>query len=130
MIINVPVFCTHYSCQVLIKLELSRQIFENYSNIKFHENSSTVSRVVPCGRIDGRTDMKLIVYFPTFAKAPKKWPDVRSHHALCLEHAVCRLLFLYSSVSVYTQRKFPNVYLCFRSCTVHLDIMKVFLFTN
>jgi len=25
-----------YSCQILMKLEFSRQIFEKYSNIKFH----------------------------------------------------------------------------------------------
>jgi len=27
----------HYSCQILTKLEISRPIFEKYSNIKFHE---------------------------------------------------------------------------------------------
>jgi len=31
----------------LIKLEFSQQIFEKYSNTKFHENSSGGSRVVP-----------------------------------------------------------------------------------
>ena len=35
-----------------MKFEFSRQIFENYSNIKFHENPSSVSLVVPCGRVD------------------------------------------------------------------------------
>ena len=37
-------------------LEFSRQIFEKYSNIKFHENPSSWSWVVPCGRTDGRTE--------------------------------------------------------------------------
>jgi hypothetical protein len=32
------------------RLEFSRQIFEKYSHIKFHENPSSGSRVVPCGR--------------------------------------------------------------------------------
>ena len=60
-----------------------------------------------------RTDMtKLMVYFCSFSKAPKTWPDVPSHRALCLEHAVCYLLLLYSSSYVYTLRKFPNVSLC------------------
>jgi len=36
-----------------MKLEFSRQFFEKYSNIKFHENPSSGSRVVPCGRTDG-----------------------------------------------------------------------------
>jgi len=40
-------------------------------NIKFHENLSKGSRLVPCARTDGRTDMtKLIVAFRGFAKAP------------------------------------------------------------
>jgi len=46
---KVPVFC-----QILIKLELSPQIFEKYLNINFHENSFTGSRVVPSGRTDRR----------------------------------------------------------------------------
>ena len=83
------------------KLEHYRQIFEIYSNIKFRENSSTGSRVVPRGRTD---TAKLIVCFRSFAKAPLKWPDVRSHRALSLEQAVCSLLLLYSTVSVYTRR--------------------------
>jgi hypothetical protein len=35
-----------------MKLEHSLQIFEKYSNIKFNENPSIGSRVVPCGRTD------------------------------------------------------------------------------
>jgi hypothetical protein len=55
-----------------MKLEFSRQNFEKYSNIKFHENPSSGSRVVPCRQTDGRTDMtKLIVPFRNFGKAPK-----------------------------------------------------------
>jgi hypothetical protein len=47
-------------------------IFEKHANIKFHENSSSGSRVVPCGRADGRASMtKLIVAFRKFANAPK-----------------------------------------------------------
>ena len=45
-----------YSCQILIKLKFSRQIFKKCSNIKFNENPSSGNRVVPCGRTDGRTD--------------------------------------------------------------------------
>jgi len=55
-----------------MKVEFSGQIFEKYSNFKFHENPSSGSWVVPCGRTDRRTDMtKLIVAFRNFAKAPK-----------------------------------------------------------
>jgi len=35
-----------------MKLKFSRQIFEKYSNIKFHENPSGGSRVVSGGQTD------------------------------------------------------------------------------
>jgi len=35
-----------------MKFEFSRQIFEKYLNIKFHENPSSGKPVVPCGRTD------------------------------------------------------------------------------
>jgi len=62
-----------YSCQILMALESSRQIFEKKcSNIEFHENPSSVRRVVPCGWTDGQTDMtKLIVAFYNFENATK-----------------------------------------------------------
>jgi len=59
---------TVYSCLILMKLEFSPQIFEIYSNIKFHENASSGSRVVPCGRTD---TTKLRVALGNFAKASK-----------------------------------------------------------
>jgi len=56
-----------------MKIEFLRQILEKYSNIKFHKNPSSGSRVVPCGRTDGQTDTtNLIVAFRSFAKANKK----------------------------------------------------------
>jgi hypothetical protein len=46
--------------------------------LKFHENSSSGSRVVPCGRTDGQTDRqtditKLIGSFRNFANALKNF---------------------------------------------------------
>jgi len=35
-----------------MKLEFSRQILEKSSKTKFHDNPSSGSRVVPCGRTD------------------------------------------------------------------------------
>ena len=58
-----------------MKLEFSRQIFEKYSNIKFHENLTSGSRVVP----RGRTDMtKFMVAFPNSANAPKNFHIIAS----------------------------------------------------
>ena len=58
------------SCKVpVIKFKFSRQNFEKYSNIKFHKNPFSGSRVVPCGRRDRQ--MKLIVAICNFANAPK-----------------------------------------------------------
>jgi hypothetical protein len=49
------------SCKVPIilvrfywNLKFPRYVFEKYSNIKFHENPSSGSLVVPCGQTDGR----------------------------------------------------------------------------
>jgi hypothetical protein len=52
---EVFVLSTRYSCQILMKLKFFQQILEKYSNIKFHENLTSVSRVVPCGETDGET---------------------------------------------------------------------------
>jgi len=44
-----------------MKVEFSQQIFEKHSNIKFHENLSSGSRVVRPGRADGRTDKEELI---------------------------------------------------------------------
>jgi hypothetical protein len=48
-------YSTRYFCSILMTIEFSRQFFEEYSNFKFHENSSSGSRIVPCVRTDGET---------------------------------------------------------------------------
>ena len=62
----------HYSSFLsdLKKPEVSRQMFEKFSNIKFHENPSSKSRVVPCNWQTDRHD-DLIVAFRNFANPPK-----------------------------------------------------------
>ena len=82
-------YSARYSCQIFIKLEFS-QILEKYSNVKFHEHPSSVSRVFPCGRTDGRTDItKLTDALLNFAKAPKITQHInpQSHAAArCGQH--------------------------------------------
>ena len=41
-----------HSCQILVKVEFFQHIFENYSNIKFHENPSSGRHTVSCRRAD------------------------------------------------------------------------------
>ena len=56
----------------LSNVDENRQIFEKYS-VKFNENPSSGSRVIPCGRTDGQTDMKkLIVALRNFTNAPAR----------------------------------------------------------
>ena len=59
-----PVLYRGRRCLRVNELVFSRQIFEENSDIKFHENPSSGSRFVPCGRTDGQTDgmTNLIVF--------------------------------------------------------------------
>jgi hypothetical protein len=66
-----------YPGHILVQFELSQQSFEKISNIKFHENPWSWSRVFACWWTDGRsyrqTDMKkLKVAYFKFANATKK----------------------------------------------------------
>jgi hypothetical protein len=55
---HIGLYCTVPAfCQVLMRLEFSRHIFEKYSNIKFHANPSSGSRVVSRDQTDGRTEI-------------------------------------------------------------------------
>ena len=55
-----------------MKLELSPEIFEDYSDMKCHERPFIGSLVIPCVRADRRTfTTKLLVAFRNFAKSSK-----------------------------------------------------------
>jgi hypothetical protein len=87
-----------YSCQILRKLEFYGQIFEKWSNMRFHENSSSWSRVVIFGRTDGWTNMtNLTVGFRNFAKAPKNW-----------SLTFCQLFHHHVRHTVTYQKYYPN----------------------
>jgi hypothetical protein len=66
---------TGYSCLlILIEIEVFRQFFKRYSNIKFNEIRPVGAESFHAdGRTDGRRDVtKLIVAFRNFENAPKK----------------------------------------------------------
>jgi hypothetical protein len=65
-----------FSCHILMKLEFSRQIFEKYSNIKFHEIPFSGSRDFPCGRTDGETGMKTDRYDEANSDFSQFWERV------------------------------------------------------
>jgi len=55
---KVFVLSARYFCYILMKVEFSRQIYENHSNIKFHENRSSRCRILTDGRADGQSDKR------------------------------------------------------------------------
>jgi hypothetical protein len=68
-----------HNCQILIKLEFSRQISYKFSTIKLHENPSSGNRFVRFGRTNkperqtDRQNNEANSRFRNFAKAPKRW---------------------------------------------------------
>jgi hypothetical protein len=58
----------HYSCPLLIKFYVPRNVLEKHSNIQFHENPSIRRLVLLCEQMDMR---KLIVASCNFSNAPK-----------------------------------------------------------
>ena len=69
-ITQVLIKSTRCSYQILIKLDFSRQVFKKkYSNIKFHQNPCSGSRVVLCGR----TDRQISRHDEEFCYSAYKW---------------------------------------------------------
>jgi hypothetical protein len=58
-----------------MKVEFSRQILEKRSNVIFHENPSSGSRVVPCGQTDRHDQVNRV--FHNFQKTPKSVEKVK-----------------------------------------------------
>jgi hypothetical protein len=59
---------TRCSCRILMELEFSRNIFEKFSNVRFHDDMSIWSRVVSCELTDRHDNNRSPAYF---AKGPK-----------------------------------------------------------
>ena len=70
--IKYPLFCP-----ILMEFEFSLQIVEKYSNIKFHENPSSGSWVVPRGHSGGQTERhdEANSRFSQFCERAWKWDN-------------------------------------------------------
>ena len=67
---------TRYSCQIFLKIIFFTDFRKKYSNIKFHENPSSGSRVF---HADGRTDVTEIrIAFINFANACRNHSRTRN----------------------------------------------------
>jgi hypothetical protein len=92
---------TRYSNPILIELEFSRQFFEKYWNIWFHENPTSVRRDVPCGR----TDMKLIVACRNFVNVPKNQSDLGNEN--CFQIIILTIAILRANTTWTIGPRFP-----------------------
>ena len=99
-----------------MKLEYSRHIFEKYQNIKFHENPSTGSRVVPCGRKDTHTHNTPHTHTHTHTPhhthtTPHTHHTTHTHHFYCvdeifmckddLQYCFCKMFAVFCNVNLY-----------------------------
>jgi hypothetical protein len=89
--ISVFMWSTGYYCQILMKLEFSRYVFEKYPNIKFNEYPSSGRRVVPREWTHRHIDMtKVLVAFRNYAIAPSK--DIGGFY-LAMERCVKKIVY-------------------------------------
>ena len=92
-----------------MKFEFSQEFLEKYSNINFHENPSSGSRIVLCGRTDGQTDRREVnsLFFGILRKRLEK------NFSQLLPSSCILLSFRSKSSSDFKQPdvKLPN--LCF-----------------
>jgi hypothetical protein len=69
------------------KIEFSEQIFEKYSNIKFHGNSSSESRAVVGGRTETDRKDEANGRFPQFPKRAKNHSQ-NNNFQICIVNVV------------------------------------------
>jgi len=108
--------CTCYSCETLMRINFSRQIFEISSNIKFYVNPSSCSWVVPWGQANRQTDrqtymMKRMFTFWTYVSVPKvvlKEVECEGLNWLLVSDRVCWWVVVNSVVDVQFASKTGN----------------------
>jgi len=106
-------YSTRCSCKILTKLEFSQKIFEKHTNIKFHENPTSGTSVVPWGPTNR---LKLIVTFCNFDNTSKN-----SSWSLFVLH-----YFLDTSVAM-TRTHFSNTYFIIKNLETANPIIKAWI---
>ena len=76
-------YSTRFSCHIETKLELTRYIFEKFSNVRYYQNPSIGRRDFPCRQTD-RHMIKLTFVFPNFANARKINTNSAKHNKIPL----------------------------------------------
>jgi hypothetical protein len=118
---NVFMWSTRYYCRILMKLEFSRQTFENKKNLKYRVSSKSAQlELSGFMRTDRQTDMtKLIVAFRNFANALKKihsqFPS-RSNRNAHRYHSSPRNTFLLALLHVQENEWVGRNVVCFPEC--------------
>jgi hypothetical protein len=84
--ITVFMWSNCYFIRILVKLEISRQLFEKYVNIKFHTNPSSGSTVVPCTDrwTDGHDETNILPAFRNVVQVANNetWLRLQTHISL------------------------------------------------
>ena len=108
-----------YSCQILMKLEVSRHIFEKFSNIKLYINPPIGSRVAPCGRT---YITKLIVVSRNYANAPNHLPKHSNFKLSIINSVHC---FRYHSFTpTYSIHHLPTQHTPIHVTSISIDHVK------
>ena len=107
---------THYSCRILIKLQFSRQIFEKFSNAKFHNNWSRGSRVIPWGRTE--TDRQTAITKLIFEKNLQAQIEIFCNSIQCLFHRFLNPPGVISSRKINCQPFYDIIFIHFGTNTI------------
>jgi hypothetical protein len=81
-----------------MKLEFPREIFEKSSNIRFHENPTSGSRVVPCGRTHKEANRRFSHFITNASK--------KMISKMCSEHQKAGLVLYESRNAAFIQLSF------------------------
>jgi len=96
-------YSSGYSYRISIKLPFYGKTFEKYSNIKFHDNPSSGSRFVPCGRKQDRHGAANSLFYRNFVNVPrnKLWTCLKAYFPAAKFHFLAVKTYYFSANSAY-----------------------------